>query len=87
MEALVIAAVLALAGLLTFELRERREERLERLNRESWEVLRASRRIHDETADALQSMFEEARLKTRVIEAREIEKSTSTTRSSAYWWS
>ena len=72
--AAVIIIVLALVGALMFELRERRDERLERLNRESWEVLRATRRIHDETADALQSMFEEARTKARVIDAREIQK-------------
>ncbi len=72
--AAVIIIALALVGALMFELRERRDERLERLNRESWEVLRATRRIHDETADALQSMFEEARTKARVIDAREIQK-------------
>lgn len=72
--AVVITLVLTLLGALMFELRERREERLERLNRESWEVLKATRRIHDETADALQSMFEEARARARVIDAREIQK-------------
>lgn len=79
METAVIIIVLALVGFgcLMFELHElheRRDERLERQNRESWELLRATRRIHDDTAEALQSMFEEARLKTRVIEAREIQK-------------
>jgi hypothetical protein len=64
----VIAAVLTLIGV-TFvvlglcELYERREARLERLNRESWEIYRASRRIHDQTAEALQELFEEARSK------------------------
>ena len=61
-----MAALLLLIGLsvgvaMMFELHERRADRLERLNRESWELLRASRRIHNETAEALQSMFEEAR--------------------------
>lgn len=70
----MIVVVLALVGGLMFELHERRSERLEQMNRESWELLRASRRIHDETAEALQSMFEEARLKTRVDGAREIPK-------------
>lgn len=52
---------------------ERREkERLERLNRESWEVLRATRRIHDETAEALQAMFRRARRYADAKEAREI---------------
>jgi hypothetical protein len=63
-----------LIGGLIFELHERRAERLERLNRESWEALQATRRIHDETAEALQAMFEEARLQARVTEARGIEK-------------
>jgi hypothetical protein len=35
-----------------------RMERLERLNRESWEVLQTARQLHDETAAALESMFE-----------------------------
>jgi hypothetical protein len=74
MEAIVTVVVLTLIGGLIFELHERRAERLERLNRESWEVLRASRRIHDETAEALQAMFEEARQQARVTGAREIEK-------------
>lgn len=74
MEAIATLLVLTLFGGLMFELHERRLERLERLNRESWEVLRATRRIHDETAEALQAMFEEARSRPRVIEARELEK-------------
>jgi len=74
MAVFVVVVVLTLIGGLMFELHERRAERLERLNRESWELLRASRRIHDETAEALQSMFEEARLTTRATEAREIQK-------------
>lgn len=74
MTTLAIVVVLVLIGGLMFELHERRAERLERLNRESWELLRASRRIHDETAEALQSMFEEARLKTRIGGARELNK-------------
>ena len=52
---------LALAVLVLCELYEWREERLERLNRESWEIYKASRRIHDETSQALQDLFEEAR--------------------------
>lgn len=59
-EVLLLIGLSVVAGLM-FELHERRADRLERLNRESWELLRASRRIHDETAEALQSMFEEAR--------------------------
>jgi hypothetical protein len=74
METIVTVIVLALIGGLMFELHERRAERLERLNRESWEVLRTTRRIHDETAEAMHAMFEEARLKARSTEAREIEK-------------
>jgi hypothetical protein len=74
MEALVIVAVLTLIGGLMFELHERRADRLEQLNRESWETLRATRRIHDETADALQAMFEEARLRANATKAREIQK-------------
>ena len=74
MEALATVVVLTLIAGLIFELHERRAERLERLNRESWEVLRTTRRIHDETAEALQAMFEEARLQARVTEAREIDK-------------
>lgn len=74
METIVTVIVLTLIGGLMFELHERRAERLERLNRESWEVLRTTRRIHDETAEAMQAMFEEARLKARSTEAREIEK-------------
>lgn len=70
----VVVVVLTLIGSLMFELHERRAERLERLNRESWELLRASRRIHDETAEALQALFDEARLKTRLPGAREIQK-------------
>jgi hypothetical protein len=61
--ALLAMIGLALLGCLMFELHERREQRLERLNRESWDLYRASRRIHDETAEALQALFEEARSK------------------------
>lgn len=74
MEAFLTVVVLTLIGGLVFELHERRAERLERLNRESWETLRATRRIHDETAEALQAMFEEARLQTHVPKGREIQK-------------
>jgi hypothetical protein len=45
-------------GRFAYELREQRLERLERLNRESWQALRAARRIHNETAAALEAMFE-----------------------------
>ena len=61
MVAILILVGMAVAVLGMCELYVRREERLERLNRESWEIYRASRRIHDETAQALQDMFEEAR--------------------------
>jgi hypothetical protein len=71
--ALLLIGLSVVAGLM-FELHERRAERLERLNHESWELLRASRRIHDETAEALQSMFDEARSKARVTRAREIQE-------------
>jgi len=74
MEAIVTVIVLTLIGALLFELHERRADRLERLNRESWEVLRASRRIHDETAEALQAMFEDARLHAHITDVREITK-------------
>ena len=65
MTTLLIVMALTLIGGLMFELHERRAQRLERLNRESWEVLQAARRIHDEAAEALQAMFEEARLQAR----------------------
>lgn len=74
MTTLLSVMVLTLIGGLMFELHERRAERLERLNRESWEVFQTARRIHDETAEALQAMFEEARLQARVSGTREIEK-------------
>ena len=74
MTTLLTLAVVTLIGGLMFELHERRAERLERLNRESWEALRATRRIHDETSEALQAMFEEARTQARVTGAREIQK-------------
>ncbi len=74
METIVTLIVLTLIGGLMFKLHERRAERLERLNRESWEVLRTTRRIYDETAEAMQALFEEARLKARSTEAREIER-------------
>jgi hypothetical protein len=74
MTALLTVAVLTLIGGLMFELHERRAEPLERLNRESWETFRATRRIHDETAEALQAMFEEARLKANTTKAREIQE-------------
>lgn len=75
----MIAAVLtlicfAVIGLAAVELYERREQRLERLNRESWEVYRASRRIHDETAQALQDMFNEARSKATAPLKHEIDR-------------
>lgn len=66
--------ILTLLGALAFKLHERRAERLERLNRESWETLRATRRIHDQTAEALQAMFDEARLQTHVTKGHEIQK-------------
>jgi flagellar motor switch protein FliM len=74
MTTLLIVIALTLIGGLMFELHERRAERLERLNRESWEVLRTARRIHDEAAEALKQMFEEARQQSRATRAREIEK-------------
>lgn len=74
MTTLLIVMVLTLIGGLMFELHERRAQRLERLNRESWEALQAARRIHDEAAEALQALFEEARLQARTTRAREIEK-------------
>lgn len=74
MEDLVTVVVLSLIGGLMFELHERRAERLERLSRESWEMLRATRRIHDETADALHALFEEARANKSVIKARELQQ-------------
>ena len=70
----LILAGLAVAVLVLCELYERREQRLERLNRESWEIYRASRRIHDETAQALQDMFEEARSNAHVPLSREIDR-------------
>jgi len=72
MTALVGVMVLALVGGLVFEMHERRADRLERLNRESWDVLQTARRIHDETAEALQAMLEEARQQARSKLAREI---------------
>ena len=42
----------------------RHRKRVERLNEESWEVLEASRRIHDQTAEAFQALFDEARQQT-----------------------
>jgi len=73
MTTLLTVAVVTLIGVVVFELHERHAERLERLNRESWEVLQTARRIHDEAAEALQAMFEEARLPIR-RRAREIDK-------------
>jgi hypothetical protein len=72
--AIVTMVGLAVAVLLICELYERREERLERLNRESWEIYRASRRIHDETAQALQDMFEEARSNAKAPLSHEIDR-------------
>jgi hypothetical protein len=67
--------IVALIGGLMFELHENRAERLEQLNRESWEVLQTARRIHDETAEAIQAMLEEARRQTQArIVGREIVK-------------
>jgi hypothetical protein len=75
MTAAILSLVgLAVAALLACEFYERREERLERLNRESWEIYKASRRIHDETAQALQELFEEARSGTRAPLGREIDR-------------
>ena len=74
MVAVLILIGMALAVLGMCELYERREERLERLNRESWEIYRASRRIHDETAQALQDMFEEARSNAQAPLKREISR-------------
>ena len=76
MAGVVIVVILALAGGLMIELHERSAERLERLNRESWELLRVSRRIHDETAEALQALFEEARTTARSASgpSREIDR-------------
>jgi hypothetical protein len=65
---------LAVLGFLACDLYERREERLERLNRESWEIYRASRRIHDETAEALQELFEEARSNAQAPLKHEIDR-------------
>ena len=75
----MIVAVLTLIGIalvggLMFELHERRAARLERLNRESWELYRASRQIHDEAAEALQALFDEARTKVRVKPNPEIDR-------------
>lgn len=58
---------LAVVGCVMFDLHERRAERLERLNRESWELYRASRRIHDQTTEALGALFEEARSKVSAL--------------------
>jgi len=71
MTALAFALVgITLIASAMYELHERREERIERLNRESWEVLRTTRRIHDETTKALQALFEEARTSTSSLESR-----------------
>jgi hypothetical protein len=45
---------------------EQHVARLEQLNRESWEVLQTARRLHDETAVALEAMFEAARTSQRL---------------------
>jgi hypothetical protein len=75
MTTLLAVIVLALVGVLTFELYERREERLDRLNRESWEALQAARRIQDETDAALRAMLDAARLHGRTAErSGEIER-------------
>jgi hypothetical protein len=65
---------LAVLGFLACDVYERREARLERLNRESWEIYKASRRIHDETAQALQNLFDEARSNAQVPLKSEIER-------------
>ena len=65
---------LVVLGFLACDVYERREERLERLNRESWEIYRASRRIHDETSQALQDLFEEARSNAQAPLKSEIER-------------
>ena len=71
---LILLGVVVIAVVM-FRLRERRAERLERLNRESWELYRASRRIHDMTVEALQALFEEARsTSTGLVSARDIER-------------
>ena len=65
---------LAVLGFLVCDVYERREERLERLNRLSWEIYKASRRIHDETSQALQDLFDEARSNARAPLKSEIER-------------
>ncbi|MGD0273102.1 MAG: hypothetical protein ABSB96_05190 [Gaiellaceae bacterium] len=70
---LTLVIVILIGGLM-FELREHRAEHLEQLNRESWEVLQTARRIHDETAEAIQLMLEEAREQTRARLSHEIGK-------------
>jgi hypothetical protein len=61
MKAALVLLIMTVVGRFASELYEQRVERLERLNRESWQVLRSARRIHDETAAALETMFDEAR--------------------------
>ncbi len=60
-EGLVLTLLVLLAVQVYASWRARREDRQERLLRESWAVYRASRRIHDETAGALQAMLDQAR--------------------------
>jgi hypothetical protein len=61
MKAALVLLAVSVVGRFAYELHEQRLERLERLNRESWQVLRSARRIHDETVAALETMFDEAR--------------------------
>ena len=75
MPAVLTLIGITLIGGLIFELHERRAERLERLNRESWEMYRATRRIHDQTTEALQALFDEARSKGTIVQpGREIDR-------------
>jgi Tfp pilus assembly protein PilN len=60
-EVLVMALLVFGAVELFARWNQAREERRQRLLEESWALYRASRRIHDETAAALQSMLDEAR--------------------------
>jgi Tfp pilus assembly protein PilV len=53
--------MIALLHELVQEWRREQSARAERLLNESWEMYRASRRLHDQTAAALESMFDAAR--------------------------
>jgi hypothetical protein len=77
-EALILI-VLLLVGVLTVgsdeaEADRAEADRLEALNRESWNVLRAARQIHDEAAAALQEMFDTARERTSETPRREVKE-------------